>query len=340
MKIAPQEQRILDAAIDALRTKAEIPMHLVEARGTGRRDQNAKHIAIPALGTKLVPHVKKAVNKQNFGAIFKQLLDRGDPHKVILVTRHVNPEMAFRLRENGIQFLDTVGNAYLQQPELFIFIVGLKPELNAGEPVYAGRAFQAAGMKLVCAFLQDEQLINGTYRNMADAAGIALGAVGDILKDLTARGFLGGVDKQRQLLDRRALIAAWTERYATVLRGKHHLATFTTENAQWWQDLDPRAFHAAWGGELAAATYTDYLNPRDAIVYIDEEHLAPLLKQARLRKPRRDEAPRPRIDFYEPFWGDVGNALAPPLIVYADLITTGDVRNLEAAERIYEKYID
>jgi len=99
-------------------------------------------------------------------------------------------------------------------------------------------------------------------------------------------------------------------------------------------------FPCRLGGELAASAYTDYLNPRDAIVYTDEEHLAPLLKQARLRKPRRDAAPRPRIDFYEPFRGEVGNALAPPLIVYADLITTGDVRNLEAAERIYEKYID
>ncbi|MBW1728433.1 MAG: hypothetical protein JRJ62_12840, partial [Deltaproteobacteria bacterium] len=29
----------------------------------------------------------------------------------------------------------------------------------------------------------------------------------------------------------------------------------------------------------------------------------------------------------------------PPILVYADLLATGDHRNIEAAEIIYEKYI-
>jgi len=73
-----------------------------------------------------------------------------------------------------------------------------------------------------------------------------------------------------------------------------------------------------------------------------------LLQAARLRKPEPHERVNIQI---EPFWNkritDVSNLeiteqvdLAPPIITYTDLIETGDVRNLDTAKRLHEKYIN
>ncbi|HMF76515.1 MAG TPA: type IV toxin-antitoxin system AbiEi family antitoxin [Bryobacteraceae bacterium] len=37
--------------------------------------------------------------------------------------------------------------------------------------------------------------------------------------------------------------------------------------------------------------------------------------------------------------GFVHHALAPPLLVYADLMATGDPRNLETAKILYEQFL-
>jgi len=50
----------------------------------------------------------------------------------------------------------------------------------------------------------------------------------------------------------------------------------------------------------------------------------------------------------EPFWNKDGKGvettekecLAHPIITYADLIETGDARNLDTAKRLRENYID
>lgn len=74
------------------------------------------------------------------------------------------------------------------------------------------------------------------------------------------------------------------------------------------------------------------------------------LKVARLRKAEPHERPNTHIDLIEPFWNIKAQGennieinewvgLAPPIITYADLIETGDARNLDAAKRIRENDI-
>ena len=70
------------------------------------------------------------------------------------------------------------------------------------------------------------------------------------------------------------------------------------------------------------------------------------LQAARLRKAEPHERQDIQIDLIEPFWKEAkkkGNTeqagLAHPIIVYADLIETGDTRNLDAANKLREKYL-
>ena len=49
---------------------------------------------------------------------------KGLPIEGILVADYINPNMAQRLKDRKIQFIDTVGNAYLDLPPTFIFVKG------------------------------------------------------------------------------------------------------------------------------------------------------------------------------------------------------------------------
>lgn len=53
--------------------------------------------------------------------------------------------------------------------------------------------------------------------------------------------------------------------------------------------------------------------------------------------------PNGNVEILMPFWDFkwelAENGFVPPLLIYADLVATGDVRTTEAAEIIYDKYI-
>ena len=277
-----------------------------------------------------------------------------EPNHGLFVADYINPKMAKRLKEAGIQFIDTVGNAYINQKPFYIYIKGNKPKkgLITEQNLKTGKAFQPTGMKVIFTFLRNKALINAPYREIANQAQVALGTVGLVIHDLMAQGFiLDGINKkQRELADFDLLLNKWVEEYPHRLKQKYKIDQFTTDDPYWWETIKPEQFDAMWGGEIAVAKYTDYLNPKHATVYINKKDMKDFLKAAQLRKPEAYERPNVQIELIEPFWntevkdqnGIENNervGLAPPIITYADLIETGDARNLDAARRFREQYI-
>jgi len=61
-------------------------------------------------------------------------------------------------------------------------------------------------------------------------------------------------------------------------------------------------------------------------------------------KNRLRKAEQGNVEILTPFWNFkyelADRDIVPPILVYADLMATGDQRNIETAEMIYEKYID
>ena len=45
-------------------------------------------------------------------------------HPLLIVAKYVNPQMAEQLRADGMEFIDIVGNAFLNQPPMYLFIKG------------------------------------------------------------------------------------------------------------------------------------------------------------------------------------------------------------------------
>jgi hypothetical protein len=255
-----------------------------------------------------------------------------------LVSAYVNPSQADKLRQLGIEFFDAAGNASFQQKGLHIFITGRKPEAqkSLGRPA---RAFNPTGSRLVFALLCQPGLENKSYREMAKEAGISLGAVNWIMNDLKSLGHLLDLGARgRKLSNKKELLKRWVSAYPEQLRPKLILGRYRTERSRdWWQKLDLPS-EAFWGGEVAAKFLTKYLRPQTVTIYSDS-NLPKLQAQHGLRRDANGDIELLRRFWKFDEWEKKKLQTAPPLLVYADLLSTADDRNLETAEIIYEQYI-
>ena len=148
------------------------------------------------------------------------------------------------------------------------------------------------------------------------------------MDELQARGYLLMIHQKRSLKNARRLLDDWAENYAIVLKPKLLLQRFAFRNAEQreaWQTLSlPQGMW--WGGECAASEKQGYLLPGDFTIY--SEVLPAQLMQTGAVRMREGE-----IILYEKFWqGDE----MPAVLVYSDLVTSGNSRNIEAAERLLE----
>jgi hypothetical protein len=241
------------------------------------------------------------------------------------------------LREDGIEFIDTVGNVFINQPPIYIFVKGNKPPKAGGQP-RVKRAFKAAALKILYLFLCKPGFENKTYREIAAATDVALGTVDWTMKELKELGFLIDMGKKGlKLTQKENLLQRWVTAYPEQLRPKRHLGRYRGQ-PDWWRQkrFDPQK--AQWGGEVAAERLTRHLQPELITVYAAAQHLDQILIENRLKKDITGD-----VEILERFWKPAGEQpqddLVHPILVYADLVATGNQRNLETAKIIYEQHI-
>jgi hypothetical protein len=286
--------------------------------------------------------VKTSISSQNLSAVIYELSRKSDKKRALLVTRYINSNLMDKLRDAKVSCIDTAGNAFIHELPIYVFVKGNKVSHEASY-LKTGRAFQYSGLKVIYAFLQNPNLVQQTYRDIAERSGVALGSVGWILSDLEQQGYVQKPANKRILMNKDKLLQRWVESYL-VLKQKHLIGSFTTETTGWWKNIDIKKIGGLWGGEIAAESYTHYLQAKDGVVFISQSMIGEFIKAARLKKRKTEDVDAIRIDLVEPFWPtdneQEGEVLAPPLLVYADLLNSNDARNLETANRIYEQYLN
>jgi len=337
MSAVQKNEKMIDAVVVAFGKQTGLSIHSeISDYGGG-----AVLLWVEGMHEPFEAHVKKTLTKQNLPSVIYEISQEKAGKPKVLITPYINPNLMEKLRETKVFCLDAAGNAFIQKQPLYVFIKGNKPASEA-TTIKKGRAFQYAGLKVVFALLQNPNLIHQTYREIADKSGVALGGVGGILEDLLYQGYIRMAGKKRIFQDRKGLLQRWVEEYP-ILKQKHFIGSFTCDNPHWWKEVDIANFEGVWGGEIAADAYTNYLQVKDAVVFIPEYQKSSLLKSARLKKRKADDEGI-SIDLIEPFWKEgsviTERALAPALLVYADLIHSKDARNLDTAKRIYEQYLD
>ena len=334
------ENEIFQRALETFKKNVALPIDIeLEAfEQNYNLDLKAdKLLKIVAHGTELhfYAEVKANITKAGIALI---LLQRAKlPYQLLLITRYVTGQMAEQLKQDGIQFIDTAGNAYINQPPLYLFVKGNRPDdIFRQAPIK--RAFKPTGLKVIFAFLCNPGLEDKTYRDIAAAADVALGTVGWIIRDLKDLGYLLDMGKKGyKLIQKENLFKRWLTDYPEKLRPKLLIGHFRGTQ-DWWQGKTLNPMYAQWGGEVAAADLTKYLKPKVITIYTTPQQLNPLLIENRLKKD-----PGGDIEILKRFWTPLEiwqyEDTVHPLLIYADLIATGNQRNIETAKVIYEQYI-
>ncbi|MDQ3750899.1 MAG: type IV toxin-antitoxin system AbiEi family antitoxin [Acidobacteriota bacterium] len=303
---------------------------------TGKTADYRLEIAVPddnrKAATKYIAEIKRTFSNAKLGDTMIQAKRASEPY--LLVTEYITQPQAEKLRELGVSFLDTAGNAYLNAPGLFVFISGKKAAASAEKPI---SIFRPAGIKLLLAFLMKPGFENADYRTIARETGVTRTTVGRILNDLEKGGYLTKRGNQERFLTRKTeLVKRWIFYYSEQFRPKLSPVKYhsTKYGGRWWEDVDINEYKAVWGGETGGAILTKHLKPQTATVYADSM----LPKLQAIYGLVRDE--KGEIEILKKFWtfGELGN-VAPPLVVYADLLATADERNLETAQIIYDRYL-
>ena len=90
-----------------------------------------------------------------------------------------------------------------------------------------------------------------------------------------------------------------------------------------------------WGAEPAGELLTNNLKPAELTLYTLENEMQ-LVRNYRI-VPKQTGA----IVVYRRFWpaNEQEKKFAPPLLVYTDLVNTGERRNIEIAQKIFNEYL-
>jgi len=261
----------------------------------------------------------------------------------LMFTPYVTPAIAKQCQKLDLAFLDTFGNAYIRLPGLHLYVTGEKPAGGITQAFGAQTGAAPTALRLTFALLCQPRLLDAPYREIVDAAGIALGAVGWVFHDLKARGHItGGKKKNRRFLDAERLFDEWITNYPLKLRPKLNPRRFRAPDPDWWKTLRPAEFDGYWGGEVAADQLTNYLKPANQTLYLDPETRAETVRYL-VGKHRLAADPTGAVEFVDTFWNLPRNPqhrdAVPPILVYADLVATADPRNIEVAKLIYDTRI-
>lgn len=279
--------------------------------------------------------IKKEFLPHHFSLV-EQLLRSDTPF--LVVTGRISQTSKKLLQSKKFCFVETSGNAYIEQGSLFILIEGKKNSEKKNPQI--NRAFAGTGLKVIFQMLLDPELINLTYREIANNLKISFTNISYIFNDLVNEGFIPynktgfrALHKKTELLNRWAY-AFVKKLKPNLLLGKYRFLQEDKFND--WAKLKFDNNLTIWSGEPAGDLLTNHLKPEYLTLYT-EEPILNLIKKLGLVPDREG-----KISIYQKFWkgsADLDGQVAPIYLIYSDLITANDERCLETAGIIYERYI-
>src|SRR4030042_4444876 len=204
-----KENEILQLALEALKNnlpgQAEIKT-VNPVRDPRVRVDYLLRIAMKGKEIRFYAEVKINVTKAD--KLLAMMRKADLEHPLLLVTTCINPQLADELKQNGTEFIDTAGNAFINQPPLYIFVKGKEADIVKAPPLK--RTFKPAGLRVIYGFLCNPGLENKTYREIAAAQDVGPGTVDWIMKELKELGFLLDMGKRGlRLLQKEKLLQRW-----------------------------------------------------------------------------------------------------------------------------------
>ena len=255
---------------------------------------------------------------------------------LLLLADRIPSTVQGQLKKLGIGFIDTAGNAFIQEKSIYIQIEGKK---NTAKMVTDARAFSKGGLKVIFQLLLDEPLLNMPLRQIATAAEVSLDTVHKTIHALKRMQFLLDLDKDTLIWNnKRELLNRWITEYHLRLKPGlfvHRFDFLRDQDTDRWKQLPFKDARTCWGGEPAADLLTNQLKPRELTLYTYETDMQ--LTQHYRIVPKKAGM----ILVYKRFWPalDHEKKYAPPLLVYADLVSSGEDRSIAIAQQIFDEHL-
>lgn len=296
-------------------------------------DKMDKSVCINGIG--FCCEIKKTISNANIFSVIDGINNTNDEGMpMILITNKLYPKLANTLADNRINWIDKAGNCDIRHENLTIKISGQK-NITSGNTSSVSKTSET-NIKLILFFLQNSESINWSYREIQEKVGLSLGTITKAFDLLKTKRYLVQTDKGRRIAMRKELIEWWQQQYNEFLKPKlliHRMSFRTPDARKKWKEM-PLPEGMYWGGDCGANLVDGYLIPGEFEIY--SEVVSSLL----LRTGAVVPDPNGEIRIYKKFWiGDDKENLAPTLVIYADLMGTGDSRCHEAALRIKENGI-
>jgi hypothetical protein len=285
--------------------------------------------------------VKTEFREQNMARYLNKVKDK--PGEWLLVCQYIPKPLKEILKKQGFNYLEVPGNCFIRREGMFFYIND--KAVTTGRQPKEGKLWNQAGLKFLFGVLTDPELLNAPYRQIAKATQVALGNIGPFMEELKQEGFLKeGMKNALPLLfieHKEILQNKWIELFNTVLRPKLKEGKFRFADAnkqRQWQDIPANNFY--WGGEPAGAILTRFLEPEMLTAYTKLPAVE-LMKELRLVPDKNGNVEIMHIFWETPMMDflDGKTKTVPPLLAYAELVTSLDSRNRETAERIKQQYL-
>lgn len=276
--------------------------------------------------------IEQDVTSTNYGRIKRRLeqIEAGGNMPILLIGGYISSSLYSDLKQGRINFMDSVGNCFISHINkggmiLHISHSGIKSSYKAS---VAYPLFREAGLKVIFYLLQSLERFSESFRTIRDGSGVSIGTVKNVMDELASRGYILITQEKRVLVKGKQLLDDWAENYALVLKPKLLLQRFSfrsVEKREEWQSIRLPS-NMWWGGECAAAKRQGYLIPENFMIY-GETLPAQLMSTGAVLMGDGE------IALYKKFWVEEG---VPAVLVYADLMTSGRSRNIEAANKLLD----
>lgn len=253
----------------------------------------------------------------------------------LLISEYIAKPAREQLRKANISYIDTAGNTYLKQENLFVYI-----ETHKNNKIFKTqhhRAFSKTGLKVLYHLLIQPELLNKPYRDIAEVCKVSIDTISKVLKNLLKEKYIIQIhQKQYEFLDKEKLFQEWVTLFNKVLRPKLKQRTFKLlKEEKTFRDLELSG-NGELGGAYAGELLSDYLIAETAYIYTER----PFIDLMKVYKLIPDESGN--IVLIEKFWHTTNNDFRKtvhPILVYADLVNQTSIRNTETAQKIYDQYI-
>ncbi|OFX43869.1 MAG: hypothetical protein A2046_10445 [Bacteroidetes bacterium GWA2_30_7] len=326
---------IIETAIERFLYHTKIKIKWNQPKGNKPEKDVIITIFFPNKEELFIPIIKKEFTNIHFYNLEKNYKEQ-NPH-IIVIAEHINPIIREKLRNLNICYLDIAGNTFIKTQEHIIFLDGFK---NANKiTINRNRAFTKAGLKVLYNLLINPEIINTPYRNIAKEADVALDTINKTYTALKELGFIINLTPKTYLLaNKKKLFEQWITNYENKLKPTLYIGTFRypkNEDIKNWKDFNFIDDNTCWGGEPAAGIITKYLYPEIFTIYTT------LTKPELIKKYKLLPDPNGNVIIYKKFWNtNTENPNVAPLeLIYADLVNTGEGRNIETANIIYDEYL-